>query len=98
MTDEHDSRDGDEPVVQTRYSCNEKASEAVIRALAVAEGVSPTELDLLYESIDPEALDSLLGDPVVSDEPPTRIEFGVSDYIVVASSNGRITVLELDGQ
>ncbi|MDG5820662.1 HalOD1 output domain-containing protein [Natronococcus sp. A-GB7] len=98
MANEHDPRDGDEPVVQTRYSCNEKASEAVIRALAVAEGVSPTELDLLYESIDPEALDSLLGDPVISDEPPTKIEFGILDYLVVASSNGRIAVLEFDGQ
>jgi hypothetical protein len=98
MTNEHDPWDGDEPVVQTRYSCNEKASEEVIRALAVAEDVRPTELDLLYESIDPEALDSLLGDPVIDDEPPTRIEFGVLDYLVVVSSNGRITVLEFDGQ
>ncbi|ELY63376.1 HalOD1 output domain-containing protein [Natronococcus jeotgali] len=93
MTDEHDPLDGDEPVVQTRYSCNENASEAVIRALAVAEGVKPTELDLLYESIDPEALNVLLGDPVISDELPTIIKFSISDYRVIVSSNGRITIL-----
>ncbi|MHC3437487.1 HalOD1 output domain-containing protein [Natrialbaceae archaeon A-gly3] len=45
-------------MVQTRYSSGESASEAVVRALAVAEGVEPTELDLLYDFIDPEVLDT----------------------------------------
>jgi hypothetical protein len=73
-------------------------NETIVRALAVVEDVEPTELDLLYESIDTEALDSLFGDPLISDEPPTIVKFGVSDYRVVVSSDGQITVLdELDG-
>ncbi|WP_394743173.1 HalOD1 output domain-containing protein [Natronococcus roseus] len=98
MTDENNPRADAEPVVQTRYSSDEPTSEAVVRALAVVKGIEPMELDALCESIDPEALDSLFGDPVISDEPPTRIEFSVSDYLVVVSSNGRIAVLELDEQ
>ncbi|MFP8956163.1 HalOD1 output domain-containing protein [Natrialbaceae archaeon A-CW3] len=80
MTDENDRQTDTEPVVQTRYSSGESVSEVVVRALAVAEGVEPSELDLLYDFIDPEALDTLLGDPVISDEPPTIVEFSVLDF------------------
>ena len=66
------------------------------RTLAVVEDVEPTELDLLYESIDPEALDAIFDTPVIDNKPPTRIEFGVSDYLVVVNSNGQITLLETD--
>jgi ADP-ribose pyrophosphatase YjhB (NUDIX family) len=94
MSDEQDENPDSEPVVQTRYSSGESASEAVIRALAAATGVEPTELDLLYESIDPEALDALLGDPVLGEESLTVVEFVASGHRVVVSSDGQITILD----
>ncbi|ELY56721.1 hypothetical protein C491_11980 [Natronococcus amylolyticus DSM 10524] len=96
MTDENNPLADAEPVVQTQYSSDEPVSEAVVRALAVVEDVEPTELDLLYESIDPEALDAIFDTPVIDNKPPTRIEFGVSVYLVVVNSNGQITLLETD--
>jgi hypothetical protein len=98
MTNKNNPEDDAEPVVQAHYSNDESASEAVIRVLAAAEGVEPTELDLLYDFVDPEALDSLLNKSVTSDGQPTVIEFGVLDYRVVVSSDGQITVLEFEGQ
>lgn len=94
MSDERHEHPDSEPVVQTRYVSGEPASEAVTRALAAVEGVEPTELDLLYESVDLEALDALLGDPVVDENPPVVVEFAASGYQVVVRSDGLITVLE----
>lgn len=94
MADQYDPRTEAEPVVQTRYTSDESASEAVVRALAVVEDVEPTELGPLYAFIDTEALDPILGEPVISDEPPTIVEFSVPDFRVVVSSDGQVTILD----
>ena len=36
-------------------------SAAVIRAVAAVEGVEPTELDVLHDTVDPDAIDQLAG-------------------------------------
>ncbi|WP_433634304.1 HalOD1 output domain-containing protein [Halomicrococcus sp. NG-SE-24] len=96
----HDDREADslpeisDDALHTRFSCDEPPSEAVVRALAAVKGVKLTELDVLYETIDPEALDNLMGDPVVdSDTRNLVVEFTVSPYRVTVRDNGSITLL-----
>ncbi|MFH5802126.1 HalOD1 output domain-containing protein [Haladaptatus sp. CMAA 1911] len=96
MTDDEDESlpDGFEDVFHTRFSRDEPPSEAIVRALAVAEGVVPTELALLYESIDPEALDALFGTPIIGQEDGgMTVEFSVSGHRVIIRGDGSITIL-----
>lgn len=80
--------------MHTRYSSDEPPSETIVRALAAINGVEPEELQLLYESIDPEALDTLFGTPVVGQEEENLvIEFVVSGHRVIVKSDGNITIL-----
>jgi len=99
MSEGRDSHVDSEPAVETRYSTGESPSEAVIRALAATKGVEPTELDLLYDFIDPEALDSLLGGPVLGDESQTVVAFSATGFRVVVSSDGHVSIFdETDGR
>lgn len=81
-------------IARTRYSDDESPSEAVVRTLAALEGVESSDLDPLYESIEPEALDALLDRPVPEGSAPPTVQFVASGYRVVVSGDGRITVLE----
>ncbi|KZN23936.1 hypothetical protein A4G99_12265 [Haladaptatus sp. R4] len=96
MTDDEDDSlpEGFEDVFHTRFSSDEPPSEAIVRALSVAEGVVPTELTLLYESIDPEALDALFGTPIIGEKDGgVIVKFSVSGHRVIIRSNGSITIL-----
>ena len=68
---------------------SDSLSDAVVDALADAEGVDPLELDPLYEAIDPDALDALF-DPTDDDRRTGRVEFRTSGYRVEVTSTGRI--------
>jgi hypothetical protein len=85
-------------VFHTRYSGDERPTEAVLRALSAVEGVEPTEIDPpLYETVDPDALDRLLGDPVVGDPGGVVVvRFCVSGYRVVIKNNGEVTIFETE--
>lgn len=60
---------------RTRIGADESPSAAVVRALATIEGIDPARLDPpLYETVDPEALDSILAAPGATG---FRVEFEV---------------------
>lgn len=79
-----DDRSG---VVQTGQKPPRSASEAVLDALAAWYGTSKLDLDPpLYESIDPDALDSIL-------ECPTgHVEFGYRDTTVTVDHEQNVSV------
>ena len=61
--------------------------ERVISAVADANGVGPTELEPLYETVDPEALDALFDAGIEG-----TIQFTYEDHDVVVSSDGETSV------
>lgn len=97
MNNEHNKQSNSEPVIQTQFDSDEHASGAVIRTLAALKGVEPTELGSLYESLDPEALDALLGDPTHNGNSPIVVNFVASGYRVTVSSDGQITIRDSPG-
>lgn len=72
---------GDGGIVH-EISDDETPSEAVIRAAAVLEDVDETVLEPLYDSVDAEALDSLM----TSGNSATRVEFEYHGYSVMVTS------------
>ena len=74
-------------------------SISVIQKVATLEGVDSMDLPPLYDSIDPEALDSLLEqrDGHVTDE-TVSIEFTYNGYTVVVDSAGSIDVSETNAE
>lgn len=66
-------------------------SEAVARAIAQAKGSSPLEIPTLYESVDPEALDT-----VVEGRDFSYIQFPFCGYTVMVVSDGRIIVQDCE--
>lgn len=71
------------------WSCTSPSS-AVIAAIAILENVDPTQLDtVLYEYIDPAALDALAGG-----EHPVSLSFPFGDYHV--DIDGNVLVVRAD--
>lgn len=81
-------------VFHTEFGERNTPSEAIIKAVAAVEGVEPTEIEFLYERIDPDALDALFDGPVVGDGGTVGVEFGYSGHRVSVQNNGSITILE----
>lgn len=71
-------------------------STAVVNAIADAEGVDPTELEPLYETVNPDALDALFRPVSDGDRRTGRATFRMNGYEVVATSSGRVHLTELD--
>ena len=67
-------------------------SEAVVERVANCEGVDPTELSLLYDAIDPDALDSLVSSSLQRGS-GLEIEFTYHGYRVTVTGEG---VVHLD--
>lgn len=82
--------DQTKPPFRTQYSAEEPPSLAVCRALASIEGVEPTDLDILYESIDPDALDAIFDSPESKRE--VVVEFRAAGHRVIVESDGNITI------
>lgn len=77
-------------------SPSELLSERIIRAVADAEGVSPTALDTpLYESIDPEALDRLFRSSDNRHGMTVSAQFEYYGYKLDIHSDGQLTLTEL---
>lgn len=64
-------------------------SEAVVTRIANSEGIDPLELPPLYEAIDADALDALVGTGKRSDADP-EVEFTYSGYEVTITSDAVI--------
>jgi hypothetical protein len=67
-------------------------TEQVVLEIAEQEGIEPTELPPLYDTIDPEALNALLTTDTVSD-----LTFEYLDYEVTVTAPDHITVSEVEG-
>lgn len=72
---------------------DERASEAVVAAVADASNRAPTDLDPLAEAIDPDALDALFADRY-DGTPRTggSTRFVFSDHEVVVTDGSLVTV------
>lgn len=80
------------PHVRTR-----SPSEAVVEAVADADGVHPSEITPpLYEAIDPEALDGLFASTHRTDRTDGRLAFAYSGYEVTVHWNGQVSVVTND--
>lgn len=67
-------------------------SEAVVEAVAEAEGVSPLALERpLYEVVDPDALDALFAD---SDGTVADLRFTYHGYTIEIAGDGGISLVE----
>jgi hypothetical protein len=69
------------------------ATLAVVTALSEVCDVGPLTLDPLQESVDAEALDTLL-DTSVDDEEPLSVSFTASEHVVTVYSAGTVAVRE----
>lgn len=77
---------------------NQSVSEAVVTAVADADGVSPVDVvPPLYEAIDPDALETALAS--MSSGPHElagRVEFAYSGYEVAVTEDGDVSVTPSD--
>ena len=82
----------------TSFEPGSRPSECVIDAVATISGVSPTELQPLYDAIEPDALDALF-DPVhrPGREPPQRLTFYYADYEITVCGDATVEVRPVDG-
>ena len=83
------------PVVGTRFGGDRDRppSITIIEAVAAAEGVVPTELDSVYDTINSDALDSLLAD---QDDGSICIKFDITGWNVFVRGDGAIRVCDPD--
>lgn len=90
----HDRRD--DVLVEHSYDAETPASAAVIQAVCALENVDPTAPTgvgfVLYDHVDPDALDTLLATGEGSGE--TVVEFELEGYAVRIEDTGRITVAD----
>ncbi len=74
--------------VQNRVSADDRASTAVLEAVAAEEGCEPTELDVpLYEHVDPEALDALVSSPLSG-----HVSFTYHGYELTVDGGGAVRI------
>ncbi len=66
-------------------------SLAVVSALSAAMDTDPTELTPLYEFVDTDALDQLLGDTNPTDK-PRSVTLTVEQHLVTVNSDGTIAI------
>lgn len=84
------SIDGASVVYTARSPEREELATAVVEAIAVAEGVDPTDLDVrIGDVVDPDALNTLFGS--VTDR-SGRFVFRLAGYLVRLSANREITL------
>lgn len=68
-------------------------SRRVVDAVADEKGADPTELEPLYYTIDPDALDRLfVADSEQSSRPVTRLSFTYADHRIVVAHNCTVEV------
>ncbi|MFC7177461.1 HalOD1 output domain-containing protein [Halosegnis marinus] len=84
----------DTDAVRTRYDWSETTpSAAVAEVLAVAADRDPTETEPLYDSIDPDALDTLVAGGTGADgREPTTVTFESGGFRVTVTGDGEVVV------
>jgi len=87
-----DRQGGDDQLIRQRIPPDGEPSAAVIRAVAAVEGVEPTELDVLYDTIDPDAIDQLAG---IGNE-GVKITFQYNGYEITVRGDDVLFLWEAD--
>ncbi|AOW79976.1 hypothetical protein HTSR_0788 [Halodesulfurarchaeum formicicum] len=78
--------------VRTRFDQAETpASMAVIGTLAEVMNVDPLDLEPLYSTVDPDALDALSNAPPGMDG-PIQVSFTHEDHAITVYSDGEVTI------
>lgn len=92
-SDENPDSEDEPQVFQTKFEDSTSPSFTLIKALAAIKDTEPVELDPLSESVDPDALDTLIG-TAEPQEGPLEVAFTIEGYYVRIQSNGRISFRE----
>lgn len=83
-----------EEVVRKQYDWSSLTpSTAVVEAVAAATGRDPTTIEPLYERIDPDALDALVGaNGTTPDSENVSVSFSFAELLVTVQRNGEVVV------
>lgn len=74
-----------------------KPSTAVVDVVATALGAAPTEIEPLYNAVDPDALDRIVVDPVADrDTTAVEVSFTFADREVTVEGAGAVVVEPVD--
>ena len=73
-------------------STSEELSERVVESVAEAKGVDPLELGPLYDSIDPDALNSLFRGSPDGEGAPAELRFTMAGCEVLVREGGEVVV------
>lgn len=65
-------------------------SEAVVAAVAAAENVAQTDLPPLFDSIDPDALDSLFESGPLAERSTGTVSFSYAGHEVSVTADGQV--------
>ena len=79
--------------IHAAYDEPHAVTTQLVRTVAAIDGVSPSDLDSLYDAVDPESISTLLSH-AADNECPISIEFTYEGYTIVVSDSGRIHVHE----
>ena len=74
------------------FDVDEPPSHGVVQAISAVKGVDPTEVDPLYDSLDPNALDVIFSGTTEAGESDIRVSFRVDDLEIEVSEDRRVTV------
>lgn len=67
-------------------------SERILERIADESGRSPTDLDPLYDVVDPDALDCLFASTTSANRSEGRVTFDYHGYTVTVHGDGRLDI------
>lgn len=82
--------------VSMRHEGSESVTDTVLRAVAEREGCSQLELPLLYESVDPDALNALFAASRAFGGGSVAVEFEYAGYLVCIAEPGIVELRPAD--
>ncbi|KAB1197885.1 MULTISPECIES: HalOD1 output domain-containing protein [Haloferax] len=96
--DDHSPGTDADGVIRAEYDWSTQApSTAVIETVAIAANREPTALELLYNTVDPDALDALFDSSGChSTDGVTTVSFEFAGHGVTVQSNGIVVVQPAD--
>lgn len=77
-----------------QFDDSDSAVDTVVRALAALQGVDETDIDPLYEVIDPEALDALFTD---AEQDDVTVSFRMDEFWIELRSEASVRIMRTSG-
>ena len=98
MSEAHDTASADHrlPISQTYDWSQTTPTTAVVAPVAAAADRDPTDLDLLGDAVDPDALNALVEPATPAPPKQLRVTFAYHDYTVTVAQDGRVTLCARD--